>query len=180
MIDDNEQEISIIETSTSIGAQLRQAREEKKLTIAEVVVLLKLSKDTLTNLEADNWEDLHGRTYARGYLISYVKFLGLPEDVLLSAFSTEYISTEIENTGSQQLSKKTEFPWLPVIMIVIVLVITWFAYQQWQAAVQEETDAASVSQLQDDSLGNEQNADQAKYTEYMQGNLISFSSGVKA
>ncbi|RKZ91602.1 MAG: hypothetical protein DRQ40_09690 [Gammaproteobacteria bacterium] len=157
MIDDKEQEILIGESSnsTSIGEQLRQAREEKKLTLAEVAALLKLALDTLTKLEADDWEALHGRTYARGYLISYVKFLGLSEDELLSTFNTEYKPTEIEKTGPQKLNNDTDFPWLPVIMIVIVLVITWFAYQQWQVT---ENDGASVSELQSNEPSNEQSA----------------------
>jgi cytoskeleton protein RodZ len=158
MVGDNEQEISIVESLPSIGEQLRQAREAKKLTIAEVAVLLKLAKDTLTKLEADNWEQLHGRIYARGYLKNYVKFLSLPEDTLLSAFDIEYKPTETEKTGSQQHNSKTEFPWFPVIMIIIVLVITWFAYQQWQVSENEETDATSVSQWQGNELGNKQNS----------------------
>lgn len=158
-MNDNEQEILIVESSatTSIGEQLRQAREAKKLTIAEVGALLRLAMDTLTNMEADNWEALHGRIYARGYLISYVKFLGLSEDTLLSAFEIEYKRTEAEKTGSQQLNNDTKFPWFPVIMIVIVLVITWFAYQQWQAAENDEAGAASLSQWQGNELNNKQN-----------------------
>ena len=158
-MNDNEQEILIVESSAtpSIGEQLRQAREAKKLTIAEVGALLRLAMDTLTNMEADNWEALHGRIYARGYLMSYVKFLGLSEDTLLSAFEIEYKLTEAEKTGSQQLNNDTKFPWFPVIMIVIVLVITWFAYQQWQAAENKETGAASLSQWQGNELNNKQN-----------------------
>ena len=179
MIDDNEQEILIVESpaTLSIGEQLRQAREAKKLTIAEVGALIRLAMDTLTNMEADNWEALHGRIYARGYLISYVKFLGLPEDALLSAFDIEYKPTETEKTGAQQSNKNTEFPWLPVIMIIIVLAITWFAYQQWQAAQNEETDAAAVIQGQSNEIANQQNT-----IDTFSGNVVDplFNSGVEA
>jgi len=158
MTNDTEQEISIVESSPSIGEQLCQAREAKKLTIDEVAALLKLSTEIVTKLETDNWEQLPGRIYARGYLVNYVRFLDLPEQAILSIFNIEYKATEMEKTGSQQLKKNAEFPWFPVIMIVVVLVITWFAYQQWQASETEATDASSsVSQLQGDESANKQN-----------------------
>lgn len=159
MIDDNEPEVIVgSSASVSIGEELRQARETKKLTINEVAALLKLPIETVINLEADNWEQLPGRIYARGYLVNYARFLGLPEEAVLSTFNIEYKSTEIEKIGSQQNNNKTAFPWLPVIMIVIVLVITWFAYQQWQASETEATDgSAAVSQLQGIERVNKQN-----------------------
>ncbi len=144
MTDDNE-EIVVGSESPGVGERLKATREAKKITISEAAAQLRLSKETIVNLETEQWELLHGRAYARGYFASYVKFLGLPERELLSAFNVEYKVTEATMLSKHQLKSASKFPWLPVILFVLVLASTWFAYQQWQSSqiVVDEIDNAS-------------------------------------
>ena len=76
--------------TTGIGLKLQQAREQKKLTIAEVATQLRFTRTTIDHLEQEDWAKLHSRTYARGYLLNYVKFLGLPSDEILTIFNEQY------------------------------------------------------------------------------------------
>ena len=85
----NDNEI-IIEKNLTLGKRLCQAREAKKLTIADIASELRLSKQTIELIENERWSELHGRAYARGYFTNYVKYLGLPEDEFLAAFNIEY------------------------------------------------------------------------------------------
>ena len=80
----------VADTVLTVGQQLKQAREAKKITISEVAAQLRLTKDSIIYLEKNQWDKLHGRAYARGYLSSYVNFLALPKDELLAAFNIEY------------------------------------------------------------------------------------------
>lgn len=144
MTDDNE-EIVVGSDSPGVGERLKATREAKKITISEAAAQLRLSKETIVNLETEQWELLHGRAYARGYFASYVKFLGLPERELLSAFNVEYKVTEATLLSKHQFKSASKFPWLPVILFVLLLASTWFAYQQWQSSqlVIDEIDNAS-------------------------------------
>lgn len=133
MTDVNDEQIQI-DTPLSVGDRLKNAREAKKFTIAEVSAQLRLVKDNIQALENGQWELLHGRAYARGYFSSYVKFLGLAEDELLAEFNREYQSSATESSLSNvaYIKENKSFPWLRSLSIIVVVVMTWFAYQQWQ------------------------------------------------
>jgi cytoskeleton protein RodZ len=131
------------EANQAVGKRLRLAREAKKFSIAEVAAQLRFTKDTIIHLENQHWDKLHGRAYARGYFSNYIKFLDLPQDEMLSAFNVEYKSTPADLMPPQfNVTKKKSFPWIPVLFIAIAVVITGFAYLQWQQSqntVQDDT-----------------------------------------
>ncbi|NOQ82325.1 MAG: DUF4115 domain-containing protein [Methylophaga sp.] len=160
MTDVNDEQIQI-ETALSVGEILKNAREAKKFTIAEVSAQLRLVTDNIQALENGQWEQLHGRAYARGYFAIYVKFLGLPEDELLAGFNREYQSSATEPSLSNvaYVKENKPFPWLKSLSIIIVLVMTWFAYQQWlqfeDEALVEVTNNTLEAEQQDTNLFNE-------------------------
>jgi cytoskeleton protein RodZ len=78
------------------GRQLRRMREQLGLSIDDVAMELRLSGFQIQALEDDNWDQLPGTTYARGYLRSYARLLGLDGDQLLAGASTQEI--EISRT----------------------------------------------------------------------------------
>ena len=127
-----------------VGKRLRLAREAKKFSIAEVAAQLRFTKDTIIHLENQHWDKLHGRAYARGYFSSYIKFLDLPQNEMLSAFNIEYKSSPSDLMQPQfNLTKKKSFPWMPVLFIAVAIVITGFAYLQWQQSQNTVQDDAS-------------------------------------
>jgi cytoskeleton protein RodZ len=141
VIDENVQENK---ENQLVGKRLRLAREAKKFSIAEVAAQLRFTKDTIIHLENQHWDKLHGRAYARGYFSSYIKFLDLPQNEMLSAFNIEYKSTPSDLMQPQfNLTKKKSFPWMPVLFIAIATAITGFAYLQWQESQITEQDDTS-------------------------------------
>lgn len=130
MADDQEIELTI---SESVGERLQQAREEKKLTVLDVATQLRLVRESVLKLENNQWDDLHGRAYARGYFISYVKFLGLPEEEMLAAFNREYKTSSPEGSSllTPHVASTKSFPWGLFALIILLAVLLWFAYQQW-------------------------------------------------
>ena len=142
MADANDEEIQI-ETPPTIGERLRRAREAKQLSIPEVSSQIRLVRDNIESIEAGQWGDLHGRAYARGYLISYVKFLGLPEEEFIAGFNREYETSAPEaplSTNVAGLMESKGFPWFKILLIGLLAVMAWFAYQQW---LQYEADLAA-------------------------------------
>ncbi|MCB0037118.1 MAG: helix-turn-helix domain-containing protein, partial [Anaerolineales bacterium] len=69
-----------------IGSILRDAREMKGLTIAEVHENLRISKKYIVALEEGRYEALPSQTHVRGYLNKYARFLGLQADPLLERY----------------------------------------------------------------------------------------------
>jgi cytoskeleton protein RodZ len=146
-----QQQEPVVEThSANLGEQLRQAREQKKYSIAEVAAQLRLTKDIVSHLENQQWDKLNGRIYARGYFASYVKFLGLPHDEMLAVFNLEYSASEPTLNLNQHRHGVNEspFPWLMLFFVGIVLLVGWFAYQQWQTA-QMVTQTSSDDQTEE-------------------------------
>ncbi|MDT8371346.1 MAG: helix-turn-helix domain-containing protein [Gammaproteobacteria bacterium] len=142
MSDLHDEEIAIQEPTSSVGEQLKLAREAKKMTVGEIAAQLRLTQQIINNLETEQWEALHGRPYARGYFVSYVKFLGLPEHEMLAAFNLDYKTTDSSASTSRTFEpRRASFPWLQILLVIAVIVATWFAYQQWQRS--QSSSAAS-------------------------------------
>jgi cytoskeleton protein RodZ len=65
---------------------LRVAREQQQLTVDDVATVLHLSREHIVALEAGDFTRLGPQVFVRGYLRSYAKLLGLPEQSVLTAF----------------------------------------------------------------------------------------------
>lgn len=128
-------EETILEIPTKLGSRLKQAREDKKLSISEVAKQLKFMKENIQALEDSQWDKLYGRAYARGYLSSYIKILGLPEEDILLAFDREYVSSssDLSLSNVAQIEETTDFPWLKLFIIIFIFIIALVLYQKKEA-----------------------------------------------
>lgn len=61
----------------SVGSKLREARTRRKLSLAEVEAATKIRCRYLQAIENDEWDQLPGDTYARAFIRTYGRFLGL-------------------------------------------------------------------------------------------------------
>ena len=71
------------------GETLRQAREQKGLTLGEVSGALKFSIRQIEALENDDFQQLQGKTFLRGFIRAYARLLKLPSDPLLDMLGEE-------------------------------------------------------------------------------------------
>lgn len=69
------------------GAALREARTQRQLSVERVAAALHLSSRQIVALEEEDYDQLPGPTYVRGYLRNYAHYLGLPVEPLLAAFN---------------------------------------------------------------------------------------------
>jgi len=67
-----------------IGETLRAARRERGLTLQAVQQELRIREKYLQALEAENFSDIPGTVYARGFLRSYARFLDLDAEALVA------------------------------------------------------------------------------------------------
>lgn len=68
-----------------VGEILRQAREARGLTLADVATTLKLGERQLDALERNDWQSLPGTTFIRGFVRNYARLLQLNPVPLMAA-----------------------------------------------------------------------------------------------
>jgi hypothetical protein len=69
-----------------IGQALREARTELGIELSEVERVTKIRIKFLRAMEEDRWEALPAPAYARGFLSTYARFLGLDDEALVDKY----------------------------------------------------------------------------------------------
>lgn len=90
----------------TVGEQLREAREARKLTIAQVVKVTRIRSYYLEAMEADDLSTMPSAVQARGFLRAYAEFLGLNPSELIGNARAENIT----QTPSQPEPEKEHPP----------------------------------------------------------------------
>ncbi len=80
-----------------VGLQLKHAREKCGMKASDASARLKLPVDVIDALEREDWKKLGAPIYARSYLTSYLKLLGLP-----AAMASE-VSFEVPPASTMKL-----------------------------------------------------------------------------
>lgn len=75
-----------IDTMTDFGQLLRQAREAKGVSLAQVERATRIRRDYLEALEAHEFSHLPATTYARGIVRNYAAYLGLDPAEMLAGY----------------------------------------------------------------------------------------------
>ena len=81
--------VKITAMSTSVGQQLREARQAKNLSLEQASRITHIRPQHLEALEAGNLDALPSITQARGFLRTYAVHLGLPPDELLARLGSD-------------------------------------------------------------------------------------------
>lgn len=81
-----------VDTSHPLGQRLKQMREKKNLSLDKVAEETNILKRHLIALENGDFEALPQTTFARGFAISYGKFLGIDPQIIAQSFDVQYPS----------------------------------------------------------------------------------------
>ena len=76
-------------TTESIGPYLRQMRERQGLSLDEVASLTRIQPKFLSALEDEDFSVLPGQVFARGFVRTYARSLGIDEEDVLRRFSED-------------------------------------------------------------------------------------------
>lgn len=80
------------------GAQLRAAREARRLELAHIAAETRIPLRHLEAIEADSFESLPSRTYAIGFARTYAKALGLDDAAIIEAVRAELADGSMRRT----------------------------------------------------------------------------------
>jgi cytoskeleton protein RodZ len=124
------------------GSRLAQAREDRALSVEEVARALRLSPRHIQALEADDYENLPGPTYVRGYLRSYAQFLELPPEEIVAAYNALSVAQQPVDLGRlappEQVTSDHGVVRLVTALVLglfIVLAVAWWYGQKQPARI---------------------------------------------
>lgn len=105
-----------------LGQYLRTQRELRKVSLSDISEDTKIAVNWLRSIEDDRWGDLPGKTFAKNFVKSYAKSLGLDvDDVILryDALMIEGAEPE-DSTGELALRPKKRVKWVIAVLLLIV------------------------------------------------------------
>lgn len=72
----------------SVGKYLRQQREAKAMSIEEVARATRVPMSSVERLESDQFDELPGEVFVRGFMKSYARAVGLEADDVLARYTS--------------------------------------------------------------------------------------------
>lgn len=93
--------------SLTLGEKLRQAREERDISISEVAEQTRISPLYIEAIENDDYSPLPGGIFNKGFVKSFAKFVGVDEDEALQDYSRQLSQ---QNEGQPEADPKTYRP----------------------------------------------------------------------
>ncbi len=145
----------------TVGQILKETREAKLYTLEDIEKAIKIRKELLAALEADNYKKLPPPTFVRGFIQNYAAFLGLDTSKLLAIFRREfaedrhkpYIMEAFSNPVGKPKFKFTPTQLLGAVIVLIILSFfgyLWIQYRQFVGAP-ELTVIAPIDQMTTDN-----------------------------
>ena len=91
----------------TIGSILKQAREEKQLTLEQVSEATSYRVKSLEMLENDDYNGYPSMVYVKGLIRGYANFLGLDGVALVNEFkeTATYKNSSVQTIGNTQVAK---------------------------------------------------------------------------
>lgn len=142
-----------IASDESPGRSLREARELRGLSIAEVVNSIKFSARQIEALERNDFDHLPGPTFIRGFIRSYAKLLQLDPHPLLAMLdrSAPPPDTQIhlpKDTGAalpQPGEQHSYLPHIALFVAAVACVIAIATLVDWSGGAGKNTAAKSAA-----------------------------------
>ena len=131
------------------GETLRKTREHKHWSQADVAVKLNLTVQALGNLESGDFAKLPGNTFARGYIRTYAKLLGIDQESLVVAFDqltgSNASGSSVHALGRIEEPAHVAQNLLRVVSLVLLAALALGSYLWWQDRPQRQASISSIN-----------------------------------
>ncbi|WP_458329326.1 cell shape determination protein RodZ [Bacillus mojavensis] len=141
---------------TELGIRLKEAREEKAMSLDDLQAATKIQKRYLTALEEGNYDIIPGKFYVRAFIKQYAEAVGLDADQLFEEYKKDIpntyhddVSEKISGMNMQKempksASKALEL--LPTILVILgVIVVIAIVYAIIQFANHKNDDNSNAA-----------------------------------
>lgn len=109
----------------TVGTIFKEAREKKKLSLAEIAKTTKIKEKFLTALEENNWSDLPNFSITRGFTKAYADFVGVDQELALALLRRDFpqVSDKPASKVESQLYSRTKLTPQATFFIVVALAV---------------------------------------------------------
>jgi transcriptional regulator with XRE-family HTH domain len=127
-----------IKSEKTVGERLKNVRLRKKLSLLEAETGTKVRVKYLTAIEEGKWSELPQNVYTRGFVLAYVKYLGLDSKSFISDYESEISfrqkqeSQKISYTQSVKDRKVLITPRLLAYSVLAISILGMFSYIVFQ------------------------------------------------
>jgi len=138
------------------GVRLRDAREEKGLTIESVAAELRLNIDLIRALEHNDTSNLPSKIFVMGYLRSYARLLSVDESALEQLDLSEIHQTvDVKSSFSRPPEKNSKHLSIRLVTYLITVGMLSLLVVWWLSMQSDVTKMASVDDNQQQALATE-------------------------
>jgi cytoskeleton protein RodZ len=118
------------------GETLRKARENRNWSLADVAGQLNLTSQKLGQLEAGQFDQLPGHTFARGYVRAYAKLLGMDQTLIVQEFDqytgTNASGSSVHGLGRIEEPMRLSQNLLRLVCFLLLLALAGGGFLWWQ------------------------------------------------
>ncbi|MEY2951391.1 MAG: hypothetical protein RL622_468 [Actinomycetota bacterium] len=116
----------------SLGSMISQARVDARLSIEDLSASTNIRIPLIREMEANNFSNCGGETYARGHIRNIAQRLGVDPQLFLSAFEAEHMQADrsmqdmlVETNAMKQPEESRKVSWktLSSISVVSLLIV---------------------------------------------------------
>ena len=116
----------------SLGSMISQARVDARLSIEDLSASTNIRTSLIREMEANNFSNCGGETYARGHIRNIAQRLGVDPQLFLSAFEAEHMQADrsmqdmlVETNAMKQPEESRKVSWktLSSISVVSLLIV---------------------------------------------------------
>jgi cytoskeletal protein RodZ len=106
-------------SSTPFGEHLKREREMRGVSLEEISAATRIGTRFLEAIENDQWDQLPGGVFNRGFIRSIARFLGLDEDSLVAEYALGAHGTSAVDRAAEQ-PKDIPRNWRPAVVAIAV------------------------------------------------------------
>ncbi|WP_187441923.1 helix-turn-helix domain-containing protein [Sutcliffiella horikoshii] len=138
---------------TELGNRLKQAREEKGLSLEDLQTVTKIQKRYLIGIEEGNYSIMPGQFYARAFIRQYSEAVGLDPELIFEEYKNDIPANDkdeipqlsrVKTRKQVPSSKNTKvFNFIPKVLMflafVAVVAIIYVLFQNWGVGSSSDT-----------------------------------------
>ena len=154
----------------SLGQKLRQAREEKDISISEVAEQTRISALYLESIENDDYRSLPGGIFNKGFVKSFAKYVGLDEHEALEDYAKLMSSQDGEAASEKSNEYRPEVltddsrggSMLPNVIIAVLILglMAWGVFALVKYVQSTESASAGDTSLENSNIKEPESADE--------------------
>ena len=137
-----------------IGATLREARMRARIDISEIESETKIRAKYLRALEADQFDQLPGHTYIKGFLRTYADSLGMDGQLYVDEYNSRYVvgdeseplrTRRVPSQGRRQRHHAHRESRLAAIAVTAIVLVTALVIAAWKFGGTEDLKVQGVN-----------------------------------